>query len=197
MLVQNDKDFTMAHKVCPWWLGFMLINPIRKWRQDPYKLLNSYIKPGLNVIDIGSGMGYFTIPIAKMVGETGKVVAVDLQPKMISSLIRRAQKAGVANRIETRICGSDSLGIDDLSNKIDFALTFAVLHEFPSIPQALAQVAESLKPGGFLYIAEPAGHVNKAALEKTVAAAKACGLELVESPEVWKSHTAVMRKKSV
>lgn len=187
----------MAHKVCPWWLGFMLINPIRKWRQDPYKLLNSYIKPGLNVIDIGSGMGYFTIPIAKMVGETGKVVAVDLQPKMISSLIRRAQKAGVANRIETRICGSDSLGIDDLSNKIDFALTFAVLHEFPSIPQALAQVAESLKPGGFLYIAEPAGHVNKAALEKTVAAAKACGLELVESPEVWKSHTAVMRKKSV
>lgn len=186
----------MAHMVCPWWLGYFLASPIRKLRQHPERILNSYIKPGLTALDIGSGMGYFTIPMADMVGETGKVIAVDLQPKMIGSLIRRAQKAGIANRIETRICPNDSLCIDDLSGRIDFALTFAVLHEFPSIPQALAQVAKTLKPGGILFIAEPAGHVDKAAFEKTVAAAIACGLELVESPQIWKSHTAVMRKIS-
>lgn len=185
----------MAHIICPWWLGYFLVSPIRKWRQDPFKLLINYVKPCLTALDIGSGMGYFTIPLARMVGETGKVIAVDLQPKMISSLIRRAQKAGVDNRIETRICPNNSLGIDDLSGKVDFALTFAVLHEFPSIPQALAQVAKTLKPGGILYIAEPIGHVEKPAFEKTIAAAKNCGLELVESPQVWKSHTAVMKKK--
>jgi ubiquinone/menaquinone biosynthesis C-methylase UbiE len=185
----------MAHSICPWWLGYFLVSPIRRWRQDPQKLLNTYIKPGLTVIDIGCGMGYFTVPIARMIGETAKVIAVDLQPKMINSLIRRAKKAGVNNRIETRICPDDSLGIDDLTGKIDFALTFAVLHEFPSMPQALAQVAKVLKPGGILYIAEPAGHVHKAAFEKTIDSAKACGLEFVESPPVWKSHTAVMKKK--
>jgi ubiquinone/menaquinone biosynthesis C-methylase UbiE len=185
----------MAHMVCPWWLGYLLVSPIRKLRQHPEKIFNTYIKPGLTVLDIGCGMGYFTIPIAELIGETGKVIAVDLQPKMINSLIRRAEKAGVAGRIETRICRNDSLDIDDLEGKIDFALTFAVLHEFPSIPQALAQVAKTLKPGGILYIAEPTGHVDKPAFEKTIAAAKACGLELVESPSIWKSRTAVMRKK--
>ena len=185
----------MAHMVCPWWLGYFLASPIRKLRQHPEQILNPYIKPGLTALDIGCGMGYFTIPMAELTGETGKVVAVDLQPKMISSLIRRAQKAGVDNRIETRICPNDSLGLDDLSGKVDFALTFAVLHEFLSIPQALAQVAKALKPGGMLYIAEPMGHVDKPAFDKTIAAAKACGLELVESPPVWKSHTAVMRKR--
>jgi ubiquinone/menaquinone biosynthesis C-methylase UbiE len=187
----------MAHMVCPWWLGYFLVSPIRKWRQNPFKILNSYIEPGLTAIDIGSGMGYFTIPIATMVGESGKVIAVDLQPKMISSLVRRARKAGVTKQIETRVCSNDSLGIDNLEGKIDFALTFAVLHEFPSIPQALAQVAKALKPGGILYIAEPTGHVDKPAFDKTVAAAKDCGLELIESPQVWKSHTAVMRKKQL
>jgi ubiquinone/menaquinone biosynthesis C-methylase UbiE len=185
----------MAQMVCPWWLGYFLASPIRKLRQHPQRILSPYIKPGITALDIGSGMGYFTIPIAEMVGENGKVIAVDLQPKMINSLIRRAKKAGVDNRIETRVCASDSLGIDNLTGKIDFALTFAVLHEFPSIPQALAQVAKTLKPGGILYIAEPTGHVDKTAFENTIASAIACGLELVESPPVWKSHTAVMRKK--
>ena len=119
------------HRVCPWWLGYFLASPLRRLVQDPEKILKPYVKEGMTVLDIGSAMGFFTLPVARMVGEQGRVIAVDLQEKMIRSLQRRAQKAGLADRIETRICSSTSLGIDDLAGSVDVALAFAVLHEMP------------------------------------------------------------------
>ena len=48
------------HKVCPWWWGFSLLLPFRKWfqGQDPHQILAPYIKEGMTVLEPGPGMGY-------------------------------------------------------------------------------------------------------------------------------------------
>ena len=75
----------MAQSVCPWWLGYVLASPIRKWLQNPQEILRPYLASGMITLDIGSGMGFFSLPMAHAVQPGGKVIAVDLQEKMIRS----------------------------------------------------------------------------------------------------------------
>ena len=91
----------MAH-VCPWWGGYFIDNRLRHWLHDPERIVAPYVRPGMTVIDIGCGMGFFSIALARMVGPAGQVLAVDLQPQMLRTLERRARRAGVADRIRTR-----------------------------------------------------------------------------------------------
>lgn len=184
-------------RVCPWWMGYLLANPIRGWLHNPRQILAPYIREGMTALDIGPGMGHFTLPMAEMVGSNGRVIAADVQEKMLASLQRRGVRAGLAGRIETRLCSGISLNIDDLAGRVDFALTFAVLHEIPDIPAVLRTIAGALKPDGVLLIAEPKGHVSEAAFGRTVAAAEACGLTMVDRPHILRSRTAVMVKGKI
>ena len=93
----------MADRVCPHWVGYLLINPLRKLFENPNKILGPFVQEGMIVLEPGCGMGYFTLPLARMVGPKGRIVAVDIQPKMLSGLRRRAQKAGLLSRIEFAI----------------------------------------------------------------------------------------------
>ena len=144
-------------RVCPWWLGYLLANPIRKLIHDPEEILRSYVAHGMTVADIGSGMGYFSLPMAVLVGNKGKVVCVDLQEKMLSSLIKRAQKAGVLDRIVTRRAQKDSLNMEDMAGSADFVLAFAVVHEVPDQERILQEIHRLLKQNGCLLISEPKG----------------------------------------
>jgi tRNA A58 N-methylase Trm61 len=175
-------------------MGYFLASPLRRLVQDPPKILKPYVKEGMTVVDIGSAMGFFTLPLARLVGAKGRVIAVDLQDKMIQSLRRRAARAGLADRIETRLCSSTSLGIDDLASRVDVALAFAVLHEMPDSRVAIASIAQSLKDGGVFFCAEPTGHVSAEDFRKVIAGAQELGLEKTASHEVWHSHAAVLRK---
>jgi len=73
-------------KICPWWAGYLLANPLRKLIQNPDKILSRYLRTGMVAVDIGSGMGYFSVPMAALVGDRGRVICVDVQNRMISSL---------------------------------------------------------------------------------------------------------------
>ena len=146
----------------------------------------------MTALDVGPGMGFFTLPMARLVGNSGKVIAVDLQEKMIGSLRNRARKAGLEARIETRICSASSLEIDDLVGKIDFALAFAVLHELPDVQTALRSIAGSLAQHGHLLIAEPSGHVSEAEFRETLAIAKAAGLFENSVPSIRRSRTVLL-----
>ncbi len=183
----------MAH-VCPWWVGYFLLNPARRWLQDPLKILSPHIYPGMTVADIGCAMGFFSLDMARLVGPSGKVVCVDVQPKMIEKLRRRASKAELTDRIETRLCGSDSLGADDFAGRIDFVLCFAMVHETPDTSKFLSQASALLKPGGKLLVAEPKGHVSREEFGKTEEAVRAAGLEAVGSPKIFRSQTALFQK---
>ena len=185
----------MTEHVCPWWVGYLLASPVRRWlSQSPEEMLGPFVRDGITVLEPGPGMGFFTLPLARMVGPRGRVVAVDIQPQMLSSLRRRAQKKGLTERIETRLAGHDQMGLDDQAGTVDFALAFAVVHEMPSADKFFREVAGALKSGGVLFFAEPSGHVKPEKFQQEFEAARAAGLETLDRPAVRRSHAVVLRK---
>jgi SAM-dependent methyltransferase len=139
-------------------------------------------------------MGYFTLELARMVGTSGRVIAMDIQPQMIARLKRRAAREGLLNRVDTRFAAADSMGIDDLAASVDFTLAFAVVHEFPDAGRFFAQVAAASKLGASLLLAEPAGHVTDSTFDAELQAAAAVGLRLVERPAIRRSHAALLQR---
>jgi ubiquinone/menaquinone biosynthesis C-methylase UbiE len=182
----------MAHRVCPWWLGWFLVVPLRRLWQDPRSILSPYVTEGATVLEPGPGMGFFTIELARLVGPAGRVIAVDVQPRMLAALRRRADRAGLGGRIELREARDGRLGVDDLAGKVDFALAFAVVHEVPDVPALFADLARALRPGGRLLVAEPRGHVREAEFRTTLERAATAGLRVVERPAIRRSETALL-----
>ena len=163
--------------------------------QDPEAIIKPYVREGMRVLDIGCGMGFFSLPLAELVGEAGKVVAVDLQDKMIRGLIRRAEKAGLLARIDARICSPDSLKVNDLEANIDFALLFALVHEVPDKDRLFAEVYRALKRSGKLMLAEPTGHVSKADFEEVVKIARSTGFDMVQVLAIRRSQAVLLSKR--
>jgi len=184
----------MAEHVCPWWIGYFLASPIRRLSQDPDKILSPYIKEGMKILDAGCAMGFFSIPLAGLVGEEGNVLCVDLQEKMTRSIEKRARKAGLIDRIETRNCSGTSLGISDISEAIDFALAFAVVHEVPDRTKFFSEIYNTLKPGAIFLIAEPKGHVSEKYFEQTISAAEETGFKVSDRPEIKRSLSVLFKK---
>ena len=167
----------MADRVCPFWVGYFLINPFRKLLENPDKILGPFVKEGMTVLEPGCGMGYFTLPLARMVGPQGRVIAVEIQQKMLSVLDRRARKAGLLDRIEFRQTGDDTLGVEDLLGEVDFATALHVVHEVPDQASFFKEVWQTLKPEGKLLMVEPKGHVSAEQFGQTLAAAKKTGFK--------------------
>ena len=185
----------MPEHVCPVWVGYLLASPLRKLFQNPGKMLAPYVREGMTVLDIGSAMGFFSIPMAEMTGPSGKVVCADLQPKMLAVLEKRARKAGVAGRIVPHLAAGDSLNLGAYRGAVDFALASAVVHEVPSAGNLFREVFEVLKPGGVLLVAEPSGHVTAGAFAKSVAAAERAGFTVRERAEHSRSLLVVLIKE--
>jgi ubiquinone/menaquinone biosynthesis C-methylase UbiE len=184
----------MAHRVCPWWMGPLLLNPLRRWAVQPERLLAPYVREGMVVLEPGPGMGFMTLPLARLVGPHGKVIAVDIQPKMVEKLKERAARDGFSDRIETRIATRDSLQVIDLAGSVDFALAFAMVHEVPSVERFFLEIATVLKPGAALLLVEPSGHVRAEDFDAEIHASQAAGLVVVQTPKISRNHATVLRK---
>lgn len=181
--------FREAH-VCPWWLAYTFDNPARRLLHDPAQLFGPYLREGMTALDIGCGMGYFSIAMAKLVGDRGAVVAVDIQQKMLDVMLRRADSAGVARRIRPHLAADNDIGV---AGPVDFALTFWMVHEVPDIPRFFAQVRRALKPGGALFLAEPMMHVPAQRFAEIVETAKNAGFRAEALPKVRFSRAALLR----
>ena len=182
----------MGH-VCPWWLGwFLLANPLRRLLHDPARLLAPHVREGMTVLEPGPGMGFFTLELARRVGPGGRVVAVDVQPRMLASLRRRAERAGLAARIDAREASAERMPVEDLEGRVGFALAFAVVHEVPDAGRFFGAVRRTLAPDATLLLAEPAGHVGAAAFQATLAAAARAGLHATPGPRVPWTRTALL-----
>jgi ubiquinone/menaquinone biosynthesis C-methylase UbiE len=186
------EQSSMAAYVCPWWAAPFTINiPLRRLLHDPRKIVGPYVEPGMTVMDVGCGVGWFSIPMARMVGDHGKVIAVDLQQQMLDRLRRRAEKVGLAAHIETHKCEQDKLGIDV---EVDFALVFAMLHEVPDQRRLLGEIHACLKRGGKLLLAEPPIHVAGKTFANEVAVAEEAAFRMVERPRVRWCRAVVFTK---
>ena len=184
----------MAEHICPWWVGYLLISPMRRWLQNPAAIVEPYVREGMTVLEPGPGMGFFTLELARQVGPTGRVVAVDVEPRMIAKLKRRMEKAGLLNRVDARVAKSDSMGLSDLRSTVDFTLAFFMVHEMPSASRFFAEAAEVMKPGASLLLAEPPGHVKKEKFEGELNAAIAAGFVLVDRPTIRRTQTGLLKK---
>jgi len=182
----------MSEHVCPYWVGYILLSPVRKLITNPYRILKPYVRPGMTVLDAGTAMGFFSLPLADLVGESGRVVCVDLQRRMIEKLRARAHDADLDGRIDFRVCTQESLTIGDLSGKIDFALASAVLHEVPDQRRFLSEIFRSLKNGGNLLLAEPAGHVSRDGFSSSLSIARAAGFEITDTRKIIRNFSALL-----
>ncbi len=186
----------MAHCVCPWWMGYVLVNPLRRLAQDPRRILGPVVREGMIAIEPGPGLGFFTLELARRVGTTGRVVAVDIQPRMLKGLEGRVRRAGLSDRVQCRLVAPDGLGLGDLEGKADFALVFAVVHEVPDPSALFRDLARALKPGGRLLLSEPSGHVSQAEFDEELRAAASHGLAVESRPEISRGRSALLVKSA-
>jgi ubiquinone/menaquinone biosynthesis C-methylase UbiE len=168
-----------------------LSTPLRRLLHDPRSILDGLVAPGDTAIDFGCGPGFFTLPMAEMVGLEGRVVAVDLQAAMLDRLRLRAERAGLLARITLHRCEADTIG--ELP-PADAALAFYMVHEVPDVARFLGEVSAALKPGGRFLLVEPRGHVSAAAFAATLDMAAAAGLRAVATPRVRMSRTTLFAR---
>jgi len=148
----------------------------------------------MTVIEPGPGMGFFTLEIARLVGPSGRVVAVDVQPQMIEGLKRRARRAGLLDRIDARLVGPASTELAYVDATADFVFAFAVVHELPSAASFFSEAARALKPGATLLLAEPVGHVSEAEFAEQIKVAADNGLRVFDRLSIDHFIAALLRK---
>ncbi len=181
----------MANHVCPWWLGYLLASPLRRILEKPEKMLAPFALPGMTVIDYGCGMGFFTIPLARLVGPTGKVIAVDIQEKMLNRLRVRAAKAGLSDRIIIVASGSSPQIKED---SVDFVTALHVIHEIEDQQAFFNDMRRVMKSGAKIFMLEPGFHVDEKEFRRSVEIAESSGLVLTGPVDYSRSLSVVMSK---
>jgi len=178
--------------VCPAESAGWLSTPLRRLITPPGRILGDLVRPGDTAVDLGCGPGFFTLPLAEMVGDEGAVIAVDLQQAMLDKLSRSAERKGLASRIRLHRCAAGTLGLD--GERADFALAFWMVHEVPDQWRFFRETHELLRSGARLLLVEPKGHVVKAAFAQTVAAAEAAGFRPGDRPRITFSHSVLLER---
>ena len=187
----TDMIFFRNSHVCPRWLCFTFDNALRRLIHKPERILAGYIREGDVVLDVGAGIGFFTIPMARMVGQTGKVIAVDIQKSMLEGISKRSAKAGLSHRIVLRQNRSDSLNV---GGKFNFILVFWMAHEVPNVRKFMGRLSDVLNKRGKMLLVEPKCHVSKKQFERITETCLSAGLVLAGSPAVPLSWAALFSK---
>ena len=180
------------HSICPWREGPILTLSIRKLFHNPQSILSPYLTEGMTALDIGCGMGFFTIPMSGMVGKNGYIIAVDIQKEMLDGLKKNAIKSG-SNNITPHQCGQNSLHLEQWNKAIDFALVFWMLHEVPDPKRLIKELHQAMSPKGKLLFVEPFFHVSKIKFQNSVKMITESGFKIIEEPKVSISRAVLFQ----
>ncbi|MFC1730731.1 class I SAM-dependent methyltransferase [candidate division KSB1 bacterium] len=179
------------NRVCPVEIAGSLDNRIRRWLQNPQKILRPYIEEGMTVLDAGCGPGFFSIEMARMVGKSGRVIASDLQEGMLQRIRDKIKGTELEKRITLHKCEENKIGV---SEHVDFVLLFYMVHEIPNKKEFFNEIVTILRPDGHVLLVEPPFHVSKSAFEETVRIAGDAGFTDVERPNVLFSKAVILKK---
>ena len=170
-----------------------LDNSIRRLIQNPQKILSPFISEGITVLDLGCGPGFFSIEIAKMVGDSGKVIAADLQEGMLEKVKHKITGTYLEKRIKIHKCESQNTGV---SEKVDFVLCFYMIHEVPDVDNLFKELKSILIPSGKILIIEPKFHVSKKVFAEMINKVRKTKLEIIGAPKVFYSRTVLLTNRN-
>lgn len=137
----------MSYHGIPW-----LNRPERIQEENPEEMLEQLkVQPGMTVCDMGCGDGYYTIELARRVGPTGKVIAVDIQPEMLQELSRRCEQNNLKN-VDMILGLPHDPKLPE--GKLDLILMVDVYHEFSNPIEMLESMRISLKKDGRIALVE-------------------------------------------
>jgi ubiquinone/menaquinone biosynthesis C-methylase UbiE len=168
-----------------------LDSKIRRLLQNPLKILTPLITKGMTVLDYGCGNGYFSIPLAKLVGNSGQVYSVDIQQEMLDKLEIKKASLGISNITMINV-GNEKLNLPFL---LDFAIAVYVVHEIPDKTNFFKDIYDKLKPNGQLLIIEPDFIVSRRNFNKTLEIAKQTGFIENEKLNLLFSKTRILMKE--
>ena len=177
------------HRVCPVEHAGVLDFFFRRLLQNPRKILQPYVKEGMTALDLGCGPGFFTLEMARLAGNAGKVIAADLQEGMLAIVRKKMQNSDMADRVKLHLCRPEGIG---LSEKCDFILVFYMLHEVPETLAFFKEIKALLKAGGKVLIVEPKWHVSQNDFLESIAILKQAGFEVSAEPKIRFSRTIVI-----
>ena len=180
-----------TNRVCPVAIAGGLDNTVRRWFQNPQKMLRPYVKQGMTVLDVGCGPGFFSVDIARMVGPSGQVIAADMQEGMLQILRRKIRGTELEERIVLHQCEERRIGIVE---QVDFVLAFYMVHEVPHLEIFFTEIESILKTNGSMFIVEPPFHVSKRAFDRTIERAREAGLIADGRPKMLFHKTVVLKK---
>ena len=130
---------------------FATDNLVRRVFSPPKKLLSKYVVPGSSVADLGCGPGYFTIPMAELTGQRGKVYAVDLDASAVEEVARKAGARGLDGVVEAR--AGSAAEVDFIPDgSVDFVFAHGLLCCMKDHSGALSQIRRMLKKDGLAYL---------------------------------------------
>jgi ubiquinone/menaquinone biosynthesis C-methylase UbiE len=178
------------NRVCPVRLANSLDNKLRRWLQNPQKIMAPYVREGMTVLDIGCGPGFFSVEIAKMVGRSGRVIAADLQSGMLEKLYNKIKGTELEGRITMVKCDKDKINVVD---KVDLILAFFMVHEIPDKGPFFLELKNIMNEGGLFLLIEPKlFHVSEKAFRATTALAERVGFKINPGPKLPFSWSAVL-----
>ena len=184
---------TNKNRVCPVELANSLDNKIRQYLQNPQKILKPFVNEGMKVLDIGCGPGFFSIELAKLVGNSGKVFAVDLQEGMLQKIRNKIKGTNLEERINLVKSERDKFTVPE---KVDFILAFYMVHEVPdknNLFEALINILD--EKGQFLLVEPKLFHVSQKEFNTTLQIAENAGFKISKGPKLLFSFSAVLNKR--
>ncbi|MHA1549105.1 MAG: class I SAM-dependent methyltransferase [Alphaproteobacteria bacterium] len=131
--------------------GAAMESRLRHWFADPKKTLRGAgLEPGQTVLEVGSGTGFFTLPAAGMIGDTGRLIAMDPLASFVDRLKKKVEDAGLTN---VEVVRRDALNTELEVASIDVVLLFGVV-PFPTLPlnRLLPEMHRVLKAEGILAV---------------------------------------------
>ena len=178
----------------PEFLANLIDNPLRRRIQPPSDMpIRHGIEPGMTVLEVGPGNGRYTIETARRVGSAGRVIAIDIEPKMIERVLQRAHAEGVTN-LDAKVADVYNLPFED--SMFDAICMITVISEIPEPERAMREFHRLLSPSGTLAFSELLTDPDYPLAQTLVRKASQANFRLKKKLGNFFSYTLIFEKQS-
>jgi ubiquinone/menaquinone biosynthesis C-methylase UbiE len=175
--------------ICPLEKAGALDTGFRKWFQNPERIMKPYVKPGMSILDLGCGPGFFALPVAQLLNSSGEVVAADLQQGMLEIIAGKIKNSTLESTIRLHKCGETAIGV---KGKFNLIVAFWMVHEVPDQLRLFRELVSLLAEDGKIFIIEPKFHVTGKKFQGMVDTLMSTGLKVEGRPHVFMSRAVLL-----